>query len=61
MTDERADDIVLASAARFLVDGGEDAANALLSCSLEFWESGDTSYVDDETHQALLTSPPVDT
>lgn len=55
------DDIVLASAARFLVDGGEeDAASVLLSCSLEFWESGDTWYVGDETHHALhvrLTGP----
>jgi hypothetical protein len=61
MTDASEDDIVLASAARFLVDGGEeDAASVLLSCSLEFWRSGDTWYVGDETHEALhvkLTGP----
>ena len=54
MSDPSEDDIVLASAARFLVDGGEeDAASVLLSCSLEFWRSGDTWYVGDETHAAL--------
>lgn len=61
MTDTPADDIVLASAARFLVDGGEeDAASVLLSCALEFWRSGDTWHVGDETHDALhvkLTGP----
>lgn len=38
----------------------EDAASVLLSCSLEFWQSGDTWYVGDETHHALhvkLTGP----
>lgn len=54
-------DVVLASAARFLIDGGEeDAANVLLSCTLRFWPSGDTYYVGDETHKALhlsLTGP----
>jgi len=54
VSDPSEDDIVLASAARFLVDGGEeDAASVLLSCSLEFWRSGDTWYVGDETHAAL--------
>lgn len=61
MTEPSEDDIVLASAARFLVDGGEeDAASVLLSCSLEFWRSGDTWYVGDEVHEALhvkLTGP----
>ena len=61
MTDPPEDDVVLASAARFLVDGGEeDAASVLLSCALEFWRSGDTWYVGDETHEALhvkLTGP----
>ena len=59
MSDE--DEVVLASAARYLVDGGEeDAASVLLSCTLDFWESGDTWYVGDETHSALhvkLTGP----
>ncbi|MBM4046637.1 MAG: hypothetical protein FJ279_16120 [Planctomycetes bacterium] len=54
MTDPNQDDLVLASAARFLVDGGEeDAASLLLSCVLEFWPSGDTWFVGDETHEAL--------
>jgi hypothetical protein len=54
MTEPNEDDIVLANAARFLVDGGEeDAASVLLSCSLEFWPSGDTWFVGDETHGAL--------
>src|SRR5438552_2784984 len=61
MDNSTEDDIVLASAARFLVDGSEeDAASVLLSCSLEFWFSGDTWYVGDETHEALhvkLTGP----
>lgn len=55
------DDVVLASAARFLIDGAEeDAASVLLSCSLEYWESGDSWYEGDETHHALhvkLTGP----
>tara|TARA_B100000315_G_scaffold163764_1_gene152360 strand:- start:1880 stop:2590 length:711 start_codon:yes stop_codon:yes gene_type:complete len=55
------DDIILATAARFLIEGGEeDAASVLLSCVLEFWFSGDTWYVGDETHEALhvkLTGP----
>jgi hypothetical protein len=54
-------DQYLASAARFLIDGGgEDAANVMLSCRLEFWESGDTWWVGDEQHRALhvkLTGP----
>lgn len=48
------EDVLLASAARFLVDGGqEDAASVLLACSLAVYESGDTWYVGDETHRAL--------
>jgi hypothetical protein len=47
-------DVLLASAGRFLVDGGEeDAASVLLACSLSAWPSGDTFYVGDETHEAL--------
>ena len=61
MTEPSEDDIILASAARFLIDGEEeDAASVLLSCSLEFWYSGDTWYVGDEQHEALhvkLTGP----
>ncbi len=61
MTDRDDEDVILASAARFLIDGGEeDAASVLLSCALEFWPSGDTYYAGDETHQALhvkLTGP----
>lgn len=48
------DDQLLASAARFLIDGREeDVANLLLSCSLSVWESGDSWFVGDETHYAL--------
>lgn len=54
-------DQTLASAVRFLIDGGEeDAASVLLSCSLRVWESGDTWYSGDELHSALhvkLTGP----
>ncbi|MBC7263699.1 MAG: hypothetical protein H5T64_04995 [Chloroflexi bacterium] len=54
-------DQLLASAARFLIEGQEeDAASVLLSCSLDVWESGDTWYVGDEVHYALhitLTGP----
>jgi len=54
-------EIVLASAVRYLVDGGEeDAASVLLSCTLNFWESGDTSFAGDEVYSALhvkLTGP----
>lgn len=61
VTDPNDDDVVLASAARFLIEGGEeDAASALLSCNLRFWPSGDTWYAGDETHEALhvtLTGP----
>ncbi len=47
-------DLVLASAARFLIDGLEhDAASVLMSCSLDWWESGDTSYSGDEVYRAL--------
>lgn len=49
-----ASDQLLASAARFLVDGGqEDAASVLLSCSLEVWESGDHWLTGDEMSFAL--------
>lgn len=48
------DDILQASAARFLIDGGEeDAASLLLACKLSTSESGDTWYVGDETHYAV--------
>jgi len=48
------DDQLLASAARFLIDGNEeDAANVLLSCSLNIWESGDHCFAGDEVHSAL--------
>ncbi len=48
------DEIIQASAARFLIDGGEeDAASILLSCCLEIYESGDTCYAGDETHYAV--------
>lgn len=47
-------DQLLASAARFLIDGQEeDAANVLLSCSLSVWESGDSYFAGDETCDAL--------
>lgn len=55
------EDTLLARAARFLIDGDEhDAANVLLSCSLEYWESGDSGWAGDERHDALhvkLTGP----
>lgn len=54
-------DQVLASAARFLIDGGEeDAASVLLSCNLSVWESGDTWHNGDEVTSAVhvdLTGP----
>jgi hypothetical protein len=54
-------DPLLASAARFLIDGQEEnAANVLLSCSLDVWESGDTWYRGDERLCAVhveLTGP----
>ncbi|HUF41214.1 MAG TPA: hypothetical protein VMR20_04615 [Verrucomicrobiae bacterium] len=54
MSEPNEDEIVLASAARYLIDGKEeDAASVLLSCSLQFWPSGDFSFVGDETHEAL--------
>jgi len=53
--------VVQASAARFLIDGGEEnAASVLLSCELTFEESGDTWYSGDEVLYALhikLTGP----
>ncbi|MFH1112924.1 MAG: hypothetical protein V1792_03300 [Pseudomonadota bacterium] len=61
MTDGEDNDVILASAARFLIEGGEeDAASVLLSCSLAFWQSGDAWFVGDETREALhvkLTGP----
>jgi hypothetical protein len=55
------DDILQASAARFLIDGGEeDSASLLLACKLSVTQSGDTWYVGDETHYAVhveLTGP----
>lgn len=61
MTEPVDNEVVLASAARFLIDGGEeDACSVLLSCSFDFWASGDTWFVGDETHEALhvkLTGP----
>jgi hypothetical protein len=54
-------DQILASAARYLIDGGEeDAASVLLACSIAVWESGDTWYEGDELYNALhvaLTGP----
>ena len=53
-------EIFLASAARFLIDGGEeDAANVLLSCSLEKWVI-DTYWGGNETYAKVaikLTGP----
>jgi hypothetical protein len=47
-------DIIQASAARFLVDGGEeDAANVLLSCKITAEESGDTWWDGDERIRAV--------
>jgi hypothetical protein len=52
---------VHASAARYLIDGGEeDAASVLLACTMEVWTSGDTWYAGDEVLEALhvaLTGP----
>jgi hypothetical protein len=48
------DDVLLASAARFLIDGGEeDAASVLLSCHLTREGSGDTWWQGDKTLHAL--------
>jgi hypothetical protein len=48
------DERLLASAVRFLIDGQEeDAANLLLACTFETWESGDTWYSGDEVLHAL--------
>ncbi|MBI2764630.1 MAG: hypothetical protein HYX53_01825 [Chloroflexi bacterium] len=45
---------LLASAVRFLIDGGEeDIASFLLSAKLAVWESGDTGYDGDETIHAV--------
>ena len=56
-----ASDVLIASAARFLIDGQEDdAASVLLSCELDVWKSGDVWYVGDEVSEALhveLTGP----
>jgi hypothetical protein len=52
--DSADNDVILASAIRYLIDGGEeDAASVLLSCSLELWPSGDTWYDGDEVLEAL--------
>ena len=55
------DSVIQASAARFLIDGGEeDAASLLLACSMSIYDSGDTSYAGDETHYAVhveMTGP----
>jgi hypothetical protein len=54
-------DRIQASAARFLIDGGEeDAASVLLACRVEVWTSGDTWWVGDEQTEAVhveLTGP----
>lgn len=54
-------DTLIASAASFLIDGGEeDAASVLLSCTLHVWPSGDSWYAGDEIAYALhveLTGP----
>jgi hypothetical protein len=54
-------DQIQASAARFLIDGGEeDAASVLLACRVEVWASGDTWFVGDEVTEAVhveLTGP----
>jgi len=61
MTDVLDGDRIQASAARFLIDGGEeDAASVLLACQLEVWTSGDTWHVGDEITEAVhveLTGP----
>ena len=61
MTNPDDDDVVLASAARYLIDGGEeDAASVLLSCELTYEFSGDTWLDGDETLKAVhanLTGP----
>lgn len=55
------DAVIQASAARFLIDGGEeDAASLLLACSMSVDDSGDTWYVGDEIHYAVhveMTGP----
>ncbi len=46
-----------ASAARFLIDGGEeDAASVLLACELSLWKSGDTWHQGDELLEAVHVS-----
>lgn len=61
MTEVLDGDRIQASAARFLIDGGEeDAANVLLACQLEVWTSGDTWHAGDEITEAVhieLTGP----
>jgi len=61
MNDSIDDEVLLASAVRYLIDGGEeDAASVLLSCSMDYRASGDTWCVGDEVHEALhirLTGP----
>jgi hypothetical protein len=54
-------DRLMASAARYLIDGGEeDAASVLLACSMDVWPSGDTWWHGDEVVEAVhvaLTAP----
>ena len=61
MTELLDGDRIQASAARFLIDGGEeDAASVLLACRVEAWTSGDTWHVGDEITEAVhieLTGP----
>lgn len=48
------DEVIQASAAQFLIDGGEeDAASVLLSCDLNVYDSGDQSFAGDEIHYAV--------
>jgi hypothetical protein len=47
-------EVILASAAQFLVEGGEeDAASVLLSCSLELYPSGSVLFHGDLTYEAI--------
>lgn len=61
MTEVLNGDQIQASAARFLIDGGEeDAASVLLACQVEVWTSGDTWWAGDEVTEAVhveLTGP----
>jgi hypothetical protein len=61
LMEEASDSVLQASAARFLIDGGqEDAASVLLSCELQTAESGDSWFDGDEQIWAMhvkLTGP----